>query len=113
MKLTGIKAHLWQRISALYLALYFPYFAFIFFSTKQHDSTLNSLTSELFTMSFSALTLVAIALIISHAWVGIRDIIIDYLPDDKVQRWLKLYAALLFFIVIDLFWLTFQLNPIL
>ena len=107
MKLTGIKAHKWQRISALYLLFYFPYLALAFFSVKKTNSTVESLSNELFTVFFSATSLIAVVLIMSHAWVGLRDIMIDYLPDNKVHFYLNLYAVFLLLGCIDLIWLSY------
>lgn len=109
MKLTGIKAHLWQRISAVYLLFYFPYLAFAFFCAKQTSSSLMELQASLFTVTFNIASFVAIALIITHAWIGLRDVIIDYLPDHKVNFWLNAYALFLLVIVIDLIWVSYML----
>ena len=111
MKLSGIKAHIWQRASAFYLSLYFPYLAFWFFSQKTTDSLLLPFANTLFTASFTLLTLIAIFMLFIHAWVGIRDILIDYLPDQVVPRWLTIYAIFLVLVAIDLAWLATQLHP--
>lgn len=111
MHLSGIKAHLWQRISAIYLLFYFPYLAFAWFSLDSSITVLSmpEIANELFSIVFSITTLIAIAMIITHAWVGIRDIMIDYLPDNKVQFWLKAYAVFLIFICIDLLFISYLL----
>lgn len=102
MQLTGVKAHIWQRISAIYLALYFP----LFFWQVHSINGLENLSfkhwlEQVFTPSLIIASLLALALLISHAWVGLRDIMIDYLPANRVRFWLWLYALFLSFVCID------------
>ncbi len=112
MKLSGIKAHIWQRISAVYLLLYFLFLGLMFFSHKQADSTLSDLLQNLFSPTFILLSLTALILIFVHAWIGLRDIFIDYLPDHKVQFWLKLYRLFLMLVALDLLWLIAKLITV-
>ena len=102
MKLSGLKAHIWQRISAVYLLLYFPY---LFWQIQNTPITISvefsSWLYSLFSPLFSILSFIAAALIITHAWVGLRDIIIDYLPKERVNFWLRLYGLFLIIVCID------------
>ena len=76
-KASGFRAWLIQRVSAIYLALYLFYLLFHFSLNPPVDfvhwqSWLASpLTSVLMALFFLALLL--------HAWIGIRDVIIDYI----------------------------------
>ncbi|HFD92856.1 MAG TPA: succinate dehydrogenase, hydrophobic membrane anchor protein [Gammaproteobacteria bacterium] len=73
---SGLKAWLLQRLSAVYIALYAFYFLFAMLggAAQSHEawrawvgSPLPALAMVLF---FIALT--------THAWVGIRDVAVDY-----------------------------------
>ncbi|GAB6070418.1 hypothetical protein JCM30760_15150 [Thiomicrorhabdus hydrogeniphila] len=113
-KLTGVKAHKWQTYSALYLWLFFPYLAW-----KTHSLQLETSlpiqseptvwTTLLFSPIFTVISGIAFILILVHAWVGLRDIMIDYLPQTRVQFWLQLYALFLLCILLDVLYLISQL----
>lgn len=111
MKLSGVKAHIWQRISAVYLLFFFPYLVFAVFSLDWPTQSLIENMHLLFTPAFSILSFIALTLILTHAWVGVRDIIIDYLPENRVNTWLRLYALFLALIVIDIAWLISHFFP--
>jgi succinate dehydrogenase / fumarate reductase membrane anchor subunit len=75
--MAGIEAWILQRISAVYLALYFPLaLVFIlFFPPADHEEWRRLLADPwIYTTTF----IFGLALLI-HAWVGVRDIIIDYI----------------------------------
>ncbi|MDX1351811.1 MAG: succinate dehydrogenase, hydrophobic membrane anchor protein [Thiomicrorhabdus sp.] len=111
--LTGVKAHKWQRISAIYLMLYFPYLAWqIHWLNSEKANDIIQLMTALFTPIFLLFSLIALAMILVHAWVGMRDIIIDYIPQQRVTIWLTLYALFLLFIVFDLLFLAITLSSI-
>ncbi len=102
--LSGRKAHIWQRISAIYLLFYAPFLAIVI--TQLPDSvSLKLLAYQLSTLPFSALfevaTLIAVLLLLVHAWVGVRDIIIDYVPRKKVNLWLTLYHSFLILLLLN------------
>ncbi|BCN93271.1 succinate dehydrogenase, hydrophobic membrane anchor protein [Thiomicrorhabdus immobilis] len=102
MQLTGVKAHIWQRISAIYLALYFPLLFWQSHSINLLETpSFKNWIEQVFTPAFTLASLLAFGLLISHAWVGLRDIMIDYLPANRVRFWLWLYALFLSFICID------------
>ncbi|HHT00161.1 MAG TPA: succinate dehydrogenase, hydrophobic membrane anchor protein, partial [Thiomicrospira sp.] len=75
--LSGKQAHVWQRISALYLLIYLPYLAWITISLPQQTDFF-TLTANLLSPYYLLPSLVAIALVLIHSWVGLRDILIDY-----------------------------------
>lgn len=112
MKLSGLKAHIWQRISAVYLLLFFPY---LFWQIQNTPITMSvefsSWLQSLFTPWFSALSFMALVLIMTHAWVGLRDVIIDYLPKERVNFWLNLYGLFLIVVCIDLLTLIIWIFP--
>ena len=102
--LTGRSAHIWQRLSAIYLMFYIPFLAVVVLQLPA-SSTLTELTQNLsnFSLStaFAVTSVFALALMLVHAWVGVRDIIIDYAPRQYVKLWLTLYHSLLALVLIN------------
>ncbi len=110
--LSGRKAHIWQRISAIYLLFYVPFLAIVI--TQLPDSvSLKLLAYQLNALPFSTLfevaTLAAVLLVLVHAWVGVRDIIIDYVPREKVNLWLTLYHSFLILLLLNSIMIAFYL----
>lgn len=109
--ITGIKAHKWQRISAIYLMLFTPYLAWQVHNVAiEQNLDFPLFIQQLFTPLFLFLSLISIALLLVHAWVGMRDIMIDYLPQKRVSIWLNLYALFLLLIIVDLTFLAIKLS---
>ncbi|VAW47787.1 hypothetical protein MNBD_GAMMA04-1533 [hydrothermal vent metagenome] len=102
--LSGRKAHIWQRLSAIYLLFYAPFLAIVITQLPRSVS-LELLAYELTKLPLSGLfevaTIFAILLLLVHAWVGVRDIIIDYVPRAKVNLWLTLYHSILILLLIN------------
>lgn len=72
--LSGLRAWTWQRISAVGLALYLVWAIAVLASGPTHDELRALLGSPL---AFAATGLFFVLLIV-HAWVGIRDVVLDY-----------------------------------
>lgn len=74
--LTGLRAWLAQRLSAVYLAFFASYLIghFIFFSPLTYNEWLAWLHSPVITLG-GGLFFIALLL---HAWIGVRDVILDY-----------------------------------
>ena len=74
--MSGMKAWLLQRVSAVYLAVFLVYFliSLLICSPKSYEDWHSWMTSGAMSL---AVTLFFMALLI-HAWVGIRDVLIDY-----------------------------------
>lgn len=106
--LSGKKAHIWQRMSALYLLLYIPFFAWTVLQQPKFH-TLYALAHNLAEPIFSLTSLIALGLILIHAWVGVRDIMIDYLPRKNLALWLTIYHSLLALLLINSLWLVVTL----
>lgn len=107
--LSGRRAHIWQRISALYLLIYLPYLAWISL-TLTAATDLGSLTANLLSPIYLLPSLVAIALVLVHAWVGLRDILIDYTVRSSTHTWLWGLRFLLLAILLNVIWLLVQLS---
>ena len=103
-ELSGRKAHVWQRLSAIYLLFYAPFLAIVI-TQLPNSVSLKLLAYQLANLPFSGLfeiaTLAAVLLLVVHAWVGVRYIIIDYAPRAKVDLWLTLYHSLLILLLIN------------
>ncbi len=85
----GLRAWVIQRVSAVYLALFTVYLFFHFFCYPPADFSAWQLwLSNPWVFVASALFFVALLL---HAWVGVRDVIIDYIH----PVWLRFSALTL------------------
>ncbi len=102
--LSGKKAHVWQRVSALYLLMYVPFLAWTILQQPKFH-TLYALVHNLAEPIFSIASLIALGLIMVHAWVGVRDIMIDYVPRKNLALWLTIYHSLLALLLINSVWL--------
>lgn len=77
--LQGLRPWIIQRISAVYIALYVIYFAYILMATQPISDTewrawmtwpANTIATGLFVIS-----------LLWHSWIGIRDVVLDYVPN--------------------------------
>lgn len=75
--LSGLKAWLWQRLSALYMAVYLLLFLYHMLTDAPVDyqAWRNTVSDPLVAL---AMMLFFLSLLM-HSWVGIRDVIIDYI----------------------------------
>ncbi len=91
---SGFRAWVWQRFSAVYLGLYILAVLLLFtFSPPQSYTAWLTLLKQPFFLSCSVLFFAALGV---HAWVGIRDIILDYIKLPFIRLLvLTLFAALL------------------
>lgn len=82
--LSGLRAWVWQRLSAVYMVLYVVYFvismnmiegplSFVIWREWLSDS-LPAVASSLFYLA-----------LLIHAWVGVRDILIDYVHQPVLR----------------------------
>jgi len=85
--LTGLRAWLIQRLSALYLAVFLIYLLlhFLFWPPASHAQWLAWLRHPAVSIAWGLF----FAMLLLHAWVGMRDVILDYV------RHLALRLALL------------------
>jgi succinate dehydrogenase / fumarate reductase membrane anchor subunit len=102
MRLTGKRAFVWQQVSAAYLALYTPYLVWL--SLTQSIGS----QADLFSPTLLVPSLIALILLLIHAWVGLRDVMIDYLPRPYLSGLLRGLLVLLILIGLNLVWLLTQ-----
>ena len=106
--LSGKKAHVWQRLSALYLLIYLPFLAWLSLTTLPHE-TLQSFAATLLSPIYLLPSLVAILLVMVHSWIGLRDILIDYTPRTHTVYWLWGLRWLLIIISLNIVWILWRL----
>ncbi len=68
---TGLRAWVVQRVTAVYLALFLVYVVAHFALAPPRD--------------YSVATLLFFATLLLHAWVGLRDIVIDYVHPVAIR----------------------------
>ena len=99
---TGTGTWLLQRATAVALALALPGLAIYFLAALPLDfSGWQALFAPLWLRVLMLLTIAALAL---HAWVGIRDIFMDYVPHTGLR--LALYLAVIVTLAGSVAWLV-------
>jgi succinate dehydrogenase / fumarate reductase membrane anchor subunit len=91
---SGLKAWLVQRLSAVYLAVFGVYLALVFVVAPPSDHA--ALVAWAKAPWVMVGLLVFVPLLIAHAWVGIRDVLIDYVKPIGVRVALLAMMALIF-----------------
>ncbi|MEA1049953.1 succinate dehydrogenase, hydrophobic membrane anchor protein [Lamprobacter modestohalophilus] len=91
---SGLKAWLVQRVSAVYLGLFGLYLALYFAFAAPRDHT--QLAAWASSPWVAVGLLVFIPLLLAHAWVGIRDVLIDYIKPIGLRVGLLSLFALVF-----------------
>ncbi len=91
---SGLMAWLIQRASAVYLALLMTYLLiyFTFYAPADHAALVSWITQPLVNGGL----LLGIPLLLIHAWVGIRDVLIDYVHQLAARLSLLMLFAFLF-----------------
>jgi len=105
--LSGLRAHTWQRISAYYLLFYFP-FSVLYLSHRSFESY-ELFQFHLVQAEFWVPTFIALGLLVVHSWVGMRDILLDYLPRRFNVPGLVIVGGGLFWVSAELIYLALQL----
>lgn len=81
--LAGFRAWILQRISAIYLGVFsLVAIAYLLFAPPADFQQWSQLLASPLVM---LAVLLAIALTLLHAWIGIRDVLIDYLPHTGLR----------------------------
>ena len=96
----GVKSWVMQRLSAVYIAVFLSFFLFSLFTSTPTDFTQwnNWLALPLINVAFIIFWIAVIV----HAWIGARDVIMDYVHDDTL-RFLVL-SMLGMFLIFMLVW---------
>ncbi|MFQ5488707.1 MAG: succinate dehydrogenase, hydrophobic membrane anchor protein [Gammaproteobacteria bacterium] len=104
---SGLRAWLLQRISAVYLALYLVYFLFAQAGGHGGFQAWRAWLSEAPVLLAMALFFIALAI---HAWVGIRDVIIDYIHHVGLR--LLFLSGVGVVLLASLLWVTMALTEV-
>ncbi|HEC07216.1 MAG TPA: succinate dehydrogenase, hydrophobic membrane anchor protein [Thiolapillus brandeum] len=94
-QLSGFRAWMWQRASAIYLAGFIVYvLAWLMFTPPGDHEVLKYWLAGLGMWLATALFFLALLL---HAWIGVRDVILDYvkLPGLRLAALATVFAFLL------------------
>lgn len=78
----GLRDWLLQRVTAVIMVLYTIFLAILVFSVPSDHGSWKSLFQMQWVRLFSFVTFLALFM---HAWVGIRDVLMDYLQDVGVR----------------------------
>ena len=73
---TGLRAWLVQRVSAVYMLLFIVFFLIHFVVDPPHSYP--AWHGWMMSSSVNIATAVFFAALLAHAWVGVRDVIMDY-----------------------------------
>ncbi len=89
--MSGMKAWLLQRVSAVYLAGFLIYFlaSLVYCAPKTYADWHGWMTSGAMSL---AVTFFFLALLV-HAWVGIRDVLIDYVKPFALRLTMLILLA--------------------
>lgn len=91
---SGLMAWIVQRVTAVYLGLFLSYLLIYFTFTPPADHA--ALRTWVTQPLISAGLLLLIPMLLAHAWVGIRDVLIDYVhPLGARVALLSLFAFVL------------------
>ena len=88
----GLRDWLAQRITALVMALYTLGMAVVFFNNSFNYSSWKALFAQGWMRVATLLFAVSLAW---HAWVGVRDILMDYVKPDGLRLALQVGTVLL------------------
>jgi succinate dehydrogenase / fumarate reductase membrane anchor subunit len=80
---TGLRAWLVQRVSAVYMFLFIVFFLAHFVVGPPHSYP--AWHAWMMSPSVSVITAAFFAALLAHAWVGLRDVIIDYIHPVAVR----------------------------
>ncbi len=77
-RLSGFRAWMWQRFSAVYLLLFIIYVLAVFSLQPPHSHA--ELVAWLGSLPVWIACLLFVPALLLHAWIGVRDVILDYVP---------------------------------
>ena len=102
----GLDLWLVQRVSAVYMALFLPLFLLYALAAPSLDYT--GWRTLFLPLPMKAAVLLFIAALLFHAWIGLREILIDYVHPLSLRLSLNFlfavaYATCLIWVV-DLLW---------
>jgi succinate dehydrogenase / fumarate reductase membrane anchor subunit len=100
-KASGFHAWIYQRITAIYLGLYFLYLLFHFITDAPGDYL--QLREWLAHPAVNITMAIFFVALLLHAWVGIRDAVIDYVQPITIR--LSVLSLVALYLIACGFWL--------
>ena len=97
-RVDGINAWLWQRISALYLGGFLIYLTSILLCSG--TMTFIQWQQWLADPVHSTLILIGFVMLFLHAWIGIKDVAIDYISSLLVRSIVLMLLGLAFMVAL-------------
>jgi succinate dehydrogenase / fumarate reductase membrane anchor subunit len=87
----GLRAWLMQRLSAVYMVVYLIFFLLrlIFKAPQDYAQWRDFITAPI----MAAPTALLFLLLLIHAWVGMRDVVMDYVHDFKFRATVLIVIA--------------------
>lgn len=108
--LGGQRTWLWQRLTAIYVGLYVlvAILVLLFAAPASHAEWHAWMTRP----SVALLTALCMFLLLLHAWIGLRDVILDYLRRPLALRLTALSLSALAFLYLGLwgFWILLEAS---
>ena len=101
-QVSGLGSWIWQRISALYLALFLIYFISSFLLLDQFNYS-RWLEWNIQPVN-GILLFIGFVMLILHAWIGIKDVIMDYVHPVIARAVVMMMFALM--LIICLVWVS-------
>ncbi|WP_092343195.1 succinate dehydrogenase, hydrophobic membrane anchor protein [Candidatus Ichthyocystis sparus] len=96
----GIKSWLFQRVTAFLMCLYVLVAGLRIFRMPMFDYA--SWVEVFYPLWFRSLTFVVFSSMCFHAWVGMRDIVMDYVKPLSLR--LIFHIVVIFFLLCYMFW---------
>jgi succinate dehydrogenase / fumarate reductase membrane anchor subunit len=93
----GLQAWLFQRLTGAFMVIYIVYFLTVLFLSEPmtYDRWVHWFSHPLMNTA-TGLFFIQLAV---HAWVGMRDVVLDYVPNDTFR--LLVLACISFFLIIS------------
>jgi len=92
-RIDGLGAWVWQRLSALYLAVFVIYLIGNFLNLDRFDhATWVAWVSHPVN---NILMIIGFCMLVVHAWIGIKDVIMDYIHPVVVRAVVMMLFALI------------------
>lgn len=90
-KVDGLGSWIWQRISALYLGFFLIYFVISLLLVGQFD--FEQWRAWVAAPFNSVILVLGFVMLILHAWIGLRDVILDYVHPFAVRATVLVLAG--------------------
>ncbi len=98
----GMRLWLSQRLTALVMAAYIV-FCVVYFAAKQPNNYITWFAA-VSPIWWRLLTLIFFACLCMHAWVGVRDVLRDYVFNKKLRSYMQIAVDIL--LLVYLVWLS-------